>query len=74
MASPKLNKKFDFSTQQAGGEASYLIPAMAAFTLMVATLLVVAMRGRRPIAVSPQDGGPARLGEIGEGDNLGAGT
>ncbi|MFI5457994.1 MAG: OPT family oligopeptide transporter [Isosphaerales bacterium] len=74
MASPKLNKMFDFSTQKAGGEASYLIPAMAAFTLMVATLLVVAMRGRRPIAVVPQDGGPGRLGEIGEGEDLGAET
>jgi len=74
MASPKLKETFDFSTQLAGGESRFLIPVTAAFTLMVATLLVVAMRGRRPIAVSHEDGGPARLGEIGEGEDPGAGS
>jgi putative OPT family oligopeptide transporter len=60
-----FTKKFDFSSQTPGGETTYLIPVMLAFVAMAATLLVVAMRGRLPVASPPQEGERARLGEIG---------
>ncbi len=74
MASPSLKARFDFSTPGAGGEGSYLIPEMAAFTLMAVTLLIVAMVGRRPVEVSPAQGETARLGEIGARDDGSAGA
>jgi len=69
MVSPQLKEKLDFSTLLAGRVPSFLDPALAAFTLMVAALVFVAMTGRRPVAVANEDGGPGRLGEIGEGED-----
>jgi putative OPT family oligopeptide transporter len=49
-----LADKIDYSTAAPGGGRSYLLPAIGAFTVMAATLLFVAMRGKRPIANPPE--------------------
>jgi len=69
-----LGKKIDFSTETPGGERTFWIPAIAAFTAMAVTLFVVAMTGKQPVSVSPHQGETARLGEIGERDDAGAGS
>jgi putative OPT family oligopeptide transporter len=59
-----LGKKLDFSTQTPGGEPSFYIPAIGAFAVMAATLLVVALIGKRPVAGMPEEGEKARLDEL----------
>ena len=59
-----LGKSLDFSTQTPGGEPSFYVPAIAAFTLLAATLLATAMLGKRPVAGVPDNGEQARFGEI----------
>lgn len=64
----EFGKKLDFSTQTPGGEPSFYIPAIAAFTVLAATLLATAMLGKRPVAGAPEEGERARFGEIGADD------
>jgi putative OPT family oligopeptide transporter len=63
-----VGKMLDFSTQTPGGEPSYLIPAIAAFTVLAAILLATAMVGKRPVAGVPGQGEKAQYGEIGADD------
>jgi hypothetical protein len=61
-----FGKKIDFSTPAAaGGEPGYLLPAVAAFTVMAVALLAVAMLGKRPVADSAGGKGKVVLDDIG---------
>jgi uncharacterized oligopeptide transporter (OPT) family protein len=59
--------KIDFSKSPLafGGEPWAMVRAIGAFAIMAATLVFVALRGKRPIAIAPEEGERARLGEIG---------
>jgi putative OPT family oligopeptide transporter len=46
----RLGQALDFSIRTPGGEPEYYIPAIAAFTIMAAALLGVALFGKRPVA------------------------
>jgi hypothetical protein len=46
----ELGKALDFSTTAAGGEQTFLFPAIMAFGLLVAALLAVALAGKRPVS------------------------
>jgi putative OPT family oligopeptide transporter len=72
MVLPQLKASLDFSKSVPWGESSYLPPELIAFCLMVATLLFVAMKGRRPMAVSDQDDQAVRHSGDGEIDGPGA--
>jgi len=61
-----LGKKLDFSTPTPGGESRFYVPAILAFTAMVASLVAVAVFGKRPVDAKTGKGEEARLGEIGE--------
>jgi hypothetical protein len=66
---PDLKAKLDFAAQPAGGE-SFKLSAWAAFSVMVAVLLAVALIGKRPISAAPEAGDKALLGEIGESERF----
>jgi putative OPT family oligopeptide transporter len=59
-----LGKKLDFSTVPSGGEPSFLVPAILAFAVMVASLAAVAVFGNRPVDGKTGKGEEARLGEL----------
>ena len=59
-----LGKKIDFSFKSPGGELDYYIPAIVAFGVMAAILLVVGLAGKRPVTDAPEKGEEARIGEI----------
>lgn len=59
-----VGERFDFSKKNALGETIFLLPAIGAFGVLAAILLVVALAGRRPVADPPEKGEEARLGEI----------
>jgi uncharacterized oligopeptide transporter (OPT) family protein len=59
-----FGKSIDFSGKDASGEPSYYIPAIGAFAVMAAILLMVGLLGKRPIAGTPEKGEEARIGEI----------
>jgi putative OPT family oligopeptide transporter len=62
----EFGKKIDFSTQASpGGEPGYLVPAIAAFGVMAAALLAVALLGNRPGADEPGDRGKVVYDDIG---------
>jgi putative OPT family oligopeptide transporter len=50
----ELGKKLDFSTRLASGETEYLLPAIAAFGVLSAALLIVALVGKRPVGEEPK--------------------
>jgi putative OPT family oligopeptide transporter len=59
-------KRIDYSIQApAGGETQYLVPAIAAFCVMVAVLAVVALVGKRPVVDEPNDQGKYLYNDIG---------
>jgi putative OPT family oligopeptide transporter len=58
-------EKIDYSVAGAGGARIYMLPAIGAFAVLAATLLFVALRGKRPIGIVPEEGERARLGELG---------
>jgi putative OPT family oligopeptide transporter len=61
-----FGKMIDFSTPaQGAGEPSYLVPAIAAFGVMVAALVGVALGGKRPIMDEPSDHGKVVYNDIG---------
>jgi putative OPT family oligopeptide transporter len=61
-----FGKKIDFSTPAtAGGEPAYLLPAIAAFSVMAAALLAVALLGKRPVVDSPNDRGKVVFDDVG---------
>ncbi|HEX3447459.1 MAG TPA: OPT/YSL family transporter, partial [Isosphaeraceae bacterium] len=61
-----FGKKLDYSIPAtAGGEPGYLIPVIAAFAVMAAALLAVAMLGKRPVAGAPGKPDDEGLGDIG---------
>jgi len=70
----ELGKKLDFSTPNPGGEPGYLIPAIAAFSVMAVILLVVAMTATRPVSGAPGDRDAAMLDEIDLRDGPAAGA
>ena len=45
----KLGQALDFSTPTPGGEPQYLLPAIAAFGVLVLALAAVALTGKRPV-------------------------
>jgi uncharacterized oligopeptide transporter (OPT) family protein len=65
---PDVGKMLDYSTRTPRGEPSFLISAIAAFTVLAAILLAAAMLGKRPIAGMPDEGEKARYGENGTDD------
>jgi putative OPT family oligopeptide transporter len=61
-----FGKMIDFSTPaQGAGEPGYLVPAIAAFGVMVAALVGVALVGKRPIMDEPSDHGKVVYNDIG---------
>jgi putative OPT family oligopeptide transporter len=66
---PEWRKSLDFSLQPDGTEA-FIIPALAAFSVMVAVLLAVGFIGKRPISLAPEAVDKPLLGEIGESERL----
>ena len=62
----EFGKSIDFSTPaSAGGEPGFLVPAIAAFSVMAVALLAVALLGKRPVVDSPGDRGKVVYDEIG---------
>ena len=62
---PTLKDRLDFAKQASGGDV-YLVSALLAFSVMVATLTAVGLAGKRPILVEAEGGDKPQLGEIGE--------
>jgi hypothetical protein len=62
---PTLKDRLDFAKQASGGDV-YMVSALLAFSVMVATLLAVGLAGKRPILVEAEGGDKPQLGEIGE--------
>lgn len=52
----RIGQFVDFSITVPGGEPQYHVPAIWAFTVLAAALLVVAFTGKRPTAKSAQEG------------------
>jgi hypothetical protein len=59
-----LGKKLDFSILKPGEEPGFYVPAILAFTVMVASLAAVGGFGKRPLDATTGPGEEARLGEI----------
>ena len=59
-----LGQMLDFSIRTDGGGVDYHVPAIWAFGVLAAILLVVGLAGKRPIAAAPGKGEEARIGEI----------
>jgi hypothetical protein len=67
---PALKSSLDFAAQP-GGTEIFKLSSLAAFGVMVAVLVAVAMIGKRPISVAAEAGDKPVLGEIGESERLG---
>ena len=62
----EFGKKIDFSIHETpGGEARYLVPAIAAFGVMAAALFAVALFGKRPVVDEPSNHGKVVYDDIG---------
>jgi hypothetical protein len=61
----KVGKRIDFSTTSPAGEPSFLLPAIAAFAVLVLALFAVAGFGKRPGSDLSSGGKETRFGEIG---------